>query len=72
MPSIKPLQNYLQAQKHLQAQERVAAEGALETSLGSPSDNPVIKNNLDLFLDPETIMGQGILEILRVEMAKRG
>ena len=71
MVSIVPLKDYLRAQDCLRRQDRTGAVKALNDCLGSP-DNSIVEQHLDMLLNHETIAGQGVLEILRVELNKRG
>ena len=68
MPNAKPLKHYIQAREAQgQGQQDIAAHH-LQTALGSPGDNPVLRDNLDVLLDLDHPAGEMVLDILRVEM----
>ncbi len=69
MPTTEPLKRYLEAQRQLD-QNPASAAASLEAALGSHEDNPFIRNNLGKLLDPNTLAGDGVLELLRVELRR--
>ena len=69
--AIKPLTDYLEAREAWQRGDSEAAFTALEQALGSPPQNHFIRRNASKLLDYHNLAGESMLELVRVEMARR-
>lgn len=66
-----PLKSYLKARDALKDGNRSEAERLIKEALGVASGGQPLLDNLDQFLDPDTIAGEGMLQLITTEATRR-
>ena len=69
--TTRPLKRYLEARDALARGDPEAAAGAVEEAFGAQQGNTFIRQNLDQLLDHESLAGEAVLDLVRVEMQRR-
>jgi hypothetical protein len=70
--STQTLKSYLEARHALRQGKRDLAAAYLETAIRSPRNNQVLRGSLEKVLDHKTLAGSAVLELIRVEVQRRG
>lgn len=70
--STRALKEYLDAREALRQGQAETAAQHLEQAVRSSKDNRVIRGNLGRLLDHKSLAGGAVLELLRVEVQRRG
>ena len=70
--STQALKSYLEAREALRQGKTNLAALHLETAIRSPRNNQVLRASLEKVLDHKTLAGSAVLELIRVEVQRRG
>lgn len=65
------LKDYIEAREALRGGNSQVAATLLESAVGSPFHNRVLRGNLEKVLDHRTLAGSALLELIRVEVSRR-
>ncbi len=69
MANPEPIKMYLEAQKY--KRNKKLATDFLLAAVGAPPANPLIKANIDKFLDSDSLPGEIMLKLVASEAAKK-
>jgi hypothetical protein len=70
--STRALKEYLDAREALRQGKTDLAAGLLEVAIRSPRNNQVLRGSLEKVLNHKTLAGGAVLELIRVEVQRRG
>lgn len=69
MANPEPIKLYIDALKY-KRNKKLAAD-YLTAAMGGPPENPLVRRNIDKFLDSDTLPGEIALKIVASEAARR-